>query len=103
MVDLIDHFGISFELAGRIAFSVKVTDEFDSGIQSPKNLAQSRAAFLRTAEQIMSELDGSAFEKFPHERRTINPVAQTRTGAVQAPYQRHAVGREAIVTIGQLA
>ena len=59
-----------------MAFAMKRPNKFDAWIELLEYSPQFRAAFLGTAEQIMSNICGCACEEFVHERGPINAVAE---------------------------
>src|ERR1035437_2323185 len=103
-VDLLDDrlVGGTLHPAVGQALAMESAYEAEAGVELAEDGAELGPAGCRAAEQVMGGFGGRSDQELTHEGWAIDAVAEARPGQAQAPDQRHAVRREAIIGAGQV-
>ena len=93
---LLDDFGLIFQRAFGVAFSMVGAKDLQLRISFEQALAESLSAFWTAAEEVMRECGGTGREEFSQEGGAVDAVLKGGAWAVQAPDEGHAIGDEEV-------
>jgi hypothetical protein len=91
-----DDFGLIFQRAFGVAFSMVGANEVQLRIFFEHALAEFFSAFWTAAEEVVREFGWASREEFSQKGGAINAVLKGGALAVQAPDEGHSIGDEEV-------